>query len=278
MNAAEIDSPLVFGVAGARSVVSQSLSPKMMDAAFSALGIEAWYVPLALRETAAAKALRGLSRLGFRGVNVTMPYKSLAAQIATTKSREVERCGMANVLVMGRHGVLHAETTDGAALLDAIASRGVSLRGANVLLVGAGGVATEAAFALASAGVERIGIWNRTRSRADQLLGSLQSFAPDIKLQVFDRMPIREPFSVLVGCVPADAIDPRTYDDIHVDTLVVDYAYRRSDSPTPIIASAERQSARYVEGRELLVRQGAISLQLWLDVDAPTKVMLSAIR
>jgi shikimate dehydrogenase len=268
----------VLGVAGTPEVVANSLSPRMMQAAFEAVGIEAHYVPLALRERSAAKALRALPRLGFRGCNVTMPYKPLAAQIAHSRSETVERIGVANTLVVREDGSIHAEATDGLALQDALQAREVSLEGERVVLVGAGGVAMEAALACAELGAARIDVWNRTRSHAESLVERLRNVAPALELQVHDRMPIRESARVLLGCVPADALDPRSLAALHEDTLVVDFAYRRDGRPTPMMAAVANRPERCVEGRELLVRQGAASFREWFGVEAPIEVMTSAVR
>ena len=274
-----VELPALLGVAGTADVVANSLSPRMMRAAFDALGIDAHYVPLAIRERAAAKALRALPRLGFRGCNVTMPFKTVAAQIAHSRSELVERSGVANTLVVREDGTIHAEATDGVALVEAVAARGIDLRGTRVTLIGAGGVATEAAFACIDAGVTRIDIWNRTRASADQLAARLRSVASDLELQVHDRMPIREPAHVLLGCVPADAIEPRTYaSGLDSSTLVVDFAYRRDGRPTPLMAAVSDAPERGVDGRELLVRQGAVAFREWFGIEAPIEVMTRAVR
>jgi shikimate dehydrogenase len=268
----------VLGVAGTPEVIANSLSPRMMRAAFDALGIEAHYVPLALRERSAAKALRALPRLGFRGCNVTMPYKPLAAEIAHTRSEAVERTGVANTLLVREDGTIHAEATDGIALRDALAERDVQLAGERIVLVGSGGVAMEAALACADLGAARIDVWNRTRAHAEALVERLRIVAPALELQVHDRMPIRESARVLLGCVPADALDPRSLSALHEDTLVVDFAYRRDGRPTPMMTAVSHRPERGVDGRELLVRQGAVAFREWFGVEAPIEVMTSAVR
>lgn len=270
--------PVVLGVAGTAAVVANSLSPRMMRAAFEELGLDAYYVPLAVRERSASKGLRGLPRLGFRGCNVTMPYKALAASIAHTRSTIVDRTGVANTLVVRDDGSIHADATDGIAVAGAIAERGISLKGARIVIVGAGGAAMEAAVACADAGATRIDIWNRTRSNGEQLADRLRIIAPALELQVHDRMPIREPAHVLLGCVPADAIDPRALSQLHADTLVVDFAYRRDGRPTPMMVAVSDRPERGIDGRELLVRQGAASFRAWFGIEAPIEVMTSAVR
>lgn len=272
------DGPVVLGVAGTAAVVANSLSPRMMRAAFEALALDAYYVPLAVRERSPAKALRALPRLGFAGCNVTMPFKAIAADVAHSRSELVERTGVANTLVVRADGTLHAEATDGIAVTEAIADRGVDLAGARVVVVGAGGAATEAAIACADGGAAHVDIWNRTRARAEQLAAKLRIVAPALGVQVHDRMPIRDSAHVLLGCVPADAIDPRALSSLHEDTLVVDFAYRRDGRPTPMMAAVAHRPERGVDGRELLVRQGAAAFRAWFGIDAPIEVMTSAVR
>ncbi|MCW2925989.1 MAG: aroE [Thermoleophilia bacterium] len=270
--------PVVLGVAGTPDVVANSLSPRMMAAAFAELGLDAHYVPLAIRERSVAKALRALPRLGFRGCNVTMPFKPVAAEVAHTRSELVERTGIANTLVVAEDGTIHAEATDGLAVTGAIRDRGVELAGATVVLLGAGGAALDAAVACADAGAERLEVWNRTRANAERLADRLRSVAPALGVQVHDRMPIRGPAHVLLGCVPADSLDQRALAGLHEDTLVVDLAYRRDGRPTPLMVAVAGRPERGVDGRELLVRQGAESFRAWFGIEAPTGVMTSAVR
>lgn len=269
---------MVLGVAGTAAAVANSLSPRMMAAAFDHLGLDAYYVPLALRERSAAKALRGIVRLGFRGCNVTMPFKRLAAEVAHSRSEVVERTGVANTLVVRADGTLHAEATDGLAVVEAIRARGVELAGAHVVLVGAGGAAAEVAMACAAAGIARLDVWNRTRTRADELASTLQSFAPALELQVHGRMPIREAAHVVLGCVPADALHPRELAGIDPGSLVVDLAYRRDGQPTPMMVAVANRPERGIDGREILVRQGAAAFREWFGIEAPIEVMERAVR
>lgn len=268
--------PLVLGVAGTPEAVRNSLSPRMMRAAFDALGLEAYYVPLAVRERSAAKALRGLPRLGFAGCNVTMPYKPLAAEIAHSRSPAVSRSGVANTLLVRDDGSIHAEATDGIAVREAIEARGVDLRGARIAVIGAGGVAMDAALACADAGAVGIDLWNRTKANAESLAERLRGAAPAVDVLVHDRLPIGDATLVL-GCVPADALDPGALAPLHPEALVVDLAYRRDGRPTPLVAAVGGDPERAVDGRELLVRQGAAAFSLWFGVDAPVPAMLEAV-
>jgi len=158
-----------------------------------------------------------------------------------------------------------------------IAARDVDLTGGRALLIGAGGAAMEAAVACIDAGVARIDLWNRTRAHAEELSERLRIIAPALVLQVHDRMPIREPVQVLIGCVPADALDLRSLSAVDPGTLVVDLAYRRDGRPTPLMVAVENDPERGVDGRELLVRQGAAAFRAWFGIAAPIEDMTRAV-
>jgi shikimate dehydrogenase len=89
--------------------VSGSLSPRMQNAAFAALGLDWAYVPLPVRAEQLEEALRGLVALGFAGANVTTPHKLAAAKLVETSTQSV------NTLVV-RDGQVYGATTDAAVL------------------------------------------------------------------------------------------------------------------------------------------------------------------
>ena len=276
--AAQSGAPVVLGVVGQPDVAARSLSPVMHGAAIAKLGLNAYYVPLAVRERAIRKALRGLPRLGFRGVNVTMPYKPVAAEVADTRSDVVERSGVANTLVIDEHGRIHAESTDGLGVVEAIRARGSSLEGAEIVLIGAGGAATEVAHALCAAGAGRLHLWNRTLERAEQLAETLQRVFPAQGIEVHTDVPIHVPAHVLASAIPHEAAAELELTGIRPETLVVDLAYRTDRQPTALVEAAQIRGAACVDGREVLVRQGAASFRLWFGIEPPTEVMHSAVR
>lgn len=272
------DHPVVLGVAGAPDVVGNSLSPTMFAAAFAATGIRGYYVPLAIRERSAHKALRGLPRLGFRGVNVTMPFKHIAAEIAHSRSGQVEATGVANTLLIDPHGRIHAEATDSTAIGARIAAAGISLTGAEIAIVGAGGAALEAAWACAQGGAARITVWNRSRTRASELAQQVQGAFPDVGLEISTRLPIHVPAHVLISAVPEAAWRPQELHQLEGEKLVVDLAYRRDRQPTALIQAARSIGCPVVDGQEILVSQAAAAFRLWFELEPPTEVMTRAVR
>lgn len=270
-------APRVYGVVGSPAAVTQSLSPAMFAAAFAATNITAYYVPLAVRERSIRKSLRSLARLGFAGANVTMPYKAIAAEIADSRSEAVELSGVANTLTVNRNGQVHAEATDGRGLLDALHAHQINVGGLSVALLGAGGVAADIAGSLARAGVSRIGVWNRTTDRAYDLVDKLATQVPALTLEVFEQLPIGDEAHIVVCAIPAGSLREHGTDIVAGRSLVVDLAYRHDRLPTELIRAAQMRGVAVIDGRELLVRQGAAAFTHWMSQPAPVEVMMRAV-
>lgn len=270
--------PAVFGVAGTPEVVARSLSPVMFRAAFEATGIRGYYVPLAIRERSARKALRSLARLGFRGCNVTMPFKSIAAEIADTRSEDVEQSGVANTLTVDSNGQIHADATDGISVVELLEEQGIPCKNASFTLLGAGGSATDVAFALARAGARAISLVNRTSEHTIELAERLQSVFPALELEIPEGLPIHVPAHVLVSAVPEVAVTDTTLTQITSATTVVDLAYRPDRQPTQLMQSALDCGAACIHGRTILARQGANSFRVWFGAEAPFEVMQRAVK
>ncbi|MBI4172605.1 MAG: shikimate dehydrogenase, partial [Actinobacteria bacterium] len=115
--------------------VAGSLSPRMQNAAFAAVGLDWAYVPLPVAAEGLADAVRGLVALGFAGANVTIPHKRAVVELCDELDPVAERAGSVNTLVV-REGRVLGSSTDGEAVTGAI-----ELAGARCLVLGAGGAA-----------------------------------------------------------------------------------------------------------------------------------------
>ena len=246
-----------FGVLG--WPVGHSRSPAMMRAA----GLER-YQRLPVAPAAFDDTVRALGAAGFRGANVTIPHKQAALALATSASQAARAIGAANTLSFGDDGSIAAENTDAPGLMAALGRVPQS-----ALVLGAGGSARAAIWALAQSGAE-VFVWNRTPGRAAGLGARVvpRPIAAEVLVNCtsvgLDRTS--SPFKDL----PLDA------DAISEYATVVDLVYRAGG--TALIGEAERRGASTVDGLEILVRQGALSFSLWTGLDAPLDVMRAAAR
>ncbi len=256
--------------------VAHSRSPAMHNAALRALGMEDWrYQALPVPEELFAETARALGAAGFAGANVTIPHKRAALALADRASEAARAIGAANTLTFGADGTIAAENTDAPGLIAALGQlTGLPAR-PSVLVLGAGGSARAAVWALREAGAREVSVWNRTPERATEL-------ARELGARVV-ATPV--PAELLVNCTSVglerSASETEglnqlglTFDQVGEYPYVVDFVYR--SDPTPLLAAARAHGARTVDGLEILVEQGALSLELWTGREAPREVMRRA--
>jgi shikimate dehydrogenase len=216
-----------------------------------------------------AETTRALGAAGFAGANVTIPHKEAALALADEAGEEAAAIGAANTLTFA-DGRIRADNTDAPGLVAATGP----IEGQTALVLGAGGSARAAVWALLDAGARDVMVWNRTSARAEALCADLGGRA------VMDP----EPADLLVNCtsVGLDASDetfkelPITADGLGNYCALVDLVY--GESETTLTRAARQRGLKTVDGLEVLVRQGALSLERWTGRPAPIETMRRAAR
>jgi len=240
--------------------VRHSRSPPMMNAAFAELGLDWRYVALAVPPDRFEETVRAMAASGYRAANVTIPHKLAALEVADELSEAAEAIGAVNTLTLSDDGRIRGDNTDAGGLLDAL---GEPLP-PSALILGAGGAARAAAWALRNAGVE-VTVWNRTARRAEALAREL-----DVRAGTGDAELLVNATSI--GLRSDDSLAGLPLVDARV---VVDLVY--GDTPTPLARWADERGARLVDGLEVLVRQGARSLAGWTGRKPPLDTMRRAV-
>jgi shikimate dehydrogenase len=263
--------------------VSHSRSPAMQNAALAELGLAGtWsYEAIEVVPEHFAALVESLPDDGFAGVNVTVPHKLAALALADEASDAAREIGAANTLTLSR-GAIAADNTDAAGVLGAL---GESPADKRALVLGAGGSARAAIWALRNAGAH-VSIWNRTSSKAGALA---VEFGVEHHQPSDDRPAIGE-FDLLLNATtlglaqatkrPAAAVDlkalPFDADVIGETQVVVDLVYGSHE--TALASCARERGARVIDGLEVLVHQGAASLRVWTGLDPPIEAMRQAAR
>lgn len=253
--------------------VAHSRSPAMHRAAFAALGLQGWsYQLLPVPPELFEETVRALPGAGFVGANVTLPHKQAALTLADHASERARAIGAANTLSFTPDGTIWAENTDAPGL---IAALGIDPAGLSAVVLGAGGTARSAVWALRHAGAS-VAVWNRTPERARALAEAL-----DVK--VVDRV---QPVDMLLNCTTvgldkwssegnaALASLGLTTDLVGRCAIVVDFVY--ASRPTQLLMTASDLGVNIVDGLTILSEQGALSFELWTGHDAPRELMRSA--
>jgi shikimate dehydrogenase len=251
--------------------VAHSRSPAIQNAALLAAGLHGWrYQLLPVVPELFEETVRGLPGAGFRGANVTLPHKHAALAVCDDASPRARAIGAANTLLFDDDGTIRAENTDAPALIEALP---FAAAGRSALVLGAGGSARAAVWALLDSGAREVRVWNRTPERAELLCADLGG------------EPVRTagPADILVHCTSSglDGLDstfkqlPVEADDLHRYRCVVDLVY--SETETLLVRSARARSVPVVDGLELLIGQGALSFEQFTGVPAPVDEMRAAL-
>jgi shikimate dehydrogenase len=245
----------------------------MQNAALQAVGLTDWrYQLLPVPPDRFEETVRALPAAGFRGANVTIPHKEAALALADEASDSARAIGAANTLLFDQAGDgIRAENTDAPALIAALPGE---LSGRTAVVLGAGGSARAAVWALLDAGAREVRVWNRTRERAERLCAEIGG-------TVIDEVDSAD---VLVHCTSSglDAtVDTFKQLPIGADSLtrygcVVDFVY--SERGTQVVRAARERGVAVVDGLELLVGQGALSFERFTGRRAPITVMHEAVR
>lgn len=250
--------------------VAHSRSPAMHNAAFAALELRDWhYQRLPVPPEVFDETVRALPKAGFVGANVTIPHKEAALALADAATDAARAIGAANTLSFDPDGTIRAANTDAPGLIAALPQ---DPRGLSALVLGAGGSARAAAWALREAGAARVAVWNRTPERA-------RALASDLGVE-----QVSEPTGadVLVNCTSVGLADgrfkelPVGADSLSTYAIVVDLVYRSGG--TELVAQARQQGCSVVDGLEILVHQGALSFAIWTGLEAPIDAMRSGAR
>ncbi len=264
--------------------VAHSRSPAIHNAALAALGMGGWrYQRLPVPPALFDETTRALGAAGFLGANVTIPHKQAALALADDASRAAREIGAANTLTFAPDGTIAAENTDAPGLIAALERLTDMPAHPRALVLGAGGSARAVAWALREAGASEVAVWNRTAERARTLaleLGvrAVSAPVPADLLVNCTSVGLYAPAGVERSATDGEALNQLglTFDQVGEYSHVVDLVYRPGS--TPLLAAAAAHGARTVDGLEVLVAQGALSLELWTGRDAPLEVMRRAAR
>lgn len=263
------------GVIGAP--IAHSKSPRLHGHWLRTYGIAGHYVPLHVEPDDLETVLRTLPKMGFRGVNITIPHKVAALEIADQITDRATLIGAANTLTFRADGKIHADNTDGYGFLENLkqGAPGWKPNAGPALVLGAGGAARAVIVALMEAGATDIILTNRTRPKADELRAAFGK-----KVRVVDWVKagnaVEEAATVvnttslgMVGApefrVPLDGLRP--------GTVVTDIVY--APLRTKLLEAADAAGCVTVDGLGMLLHQGVPGFERWFGtrpmVDVATR-------
>lgn len=265
--------------------LAHSLSPAMHNAAARALGLNWAYVPLPVQPDRLGEALYGLPALGFRGVNVTVPYKEAVTPFLNTTYPVAQQIGAINTIVVG-DGMLTGFNTDWSGFLADLETFNLVLDGRDCLVLGAGGSARAIVYALLNAG-GLVRIFSRRVAQAEALAAHFHEVFPAGRIRT---APLEQVAALSAECYrplivnttplgmageyvaaspwPEDAPFPEK-------AFVYDLVYNPAE--TKLWQQAANAGCRVANGLGMLVQQAAEAFEIWTGRRPDTAVMREAI-
>jgi shikimate dehydrogenase len=277
--------------------VAHSASPAMQNAGIAALDLKWRYLAFEVHPERLRDALEEAKEMKLIGVNLTVPPKLLALSMMDVLDDSARTWGAVNTvrfegqdaqgawrplreLTRAPHEVrMHGFNTDADAITRALREDlGLEVKGASVLLLGAGGAGRTAALKLAADGVGQLFIVNRTVSKAESLAGEICRRWPEARVTVgYPSGPVDLVLNATSLGLRAD--DPLPFDEqlfgFQRARLAYDMIYRPAE--TRFLALAKAAGRPGANGIGMLLYQGAKALELWSGKQAPLDVMRAAL-
>jgi len=258
----------IYGVAG--NPVSHSMSPLMQNSAFHRERLNAVYLPL---KTDSVEDLMTFARqLPLSGLSVTMPLKQKVLPYLANVDPLTAKLGACNTIRTGADGKLYGFNTDVAGVIRPLEKR-MTLKGASVLVLGAGGAARAAVYGLAEKGAT-VFIWSRKEAAARELAtlaGATSISRQQIRATHFDVLINATPCGMTGNHHPLP-LEPEEW----TARIVFDLVYNPLE--TPLLKEAHARGIATIQGVEMFVHQGARQFELWTGKPAPEAEMLRVVQ
>lgn len=254
------------GVIG--SPIAHSKSPRLHNHWLRRYGIKGHYIPMNIASGDLEEAITTLPKLGFVGINVTIPHKEHILSVADLVSDRAAVMGSANTLIFRGDGKVHADNTDGYGFMENLRQGAPDWDPGTgpAAVIGAGGAARAVISSLIDAGCSEIRLTNRTKTRAEALR---QEFGT--KVEVIDWVKAGNMLDGATTVVNASSLGMTgasemrvPLDALHKTAVVTDLVY--SPLETPLLAYAKSIGCQTVDGLGMLLHQAVPGFERWFGL------------
>ena len=262
---AENKPPLLAGVVG--FPIGQSRSPLMHSYWLKRYGINGHYIPISLSTSEFVAGIRSLPRLGFKGVNITLPHKVSMLGLADSVTDRAALIGAVNTITFKDDGTIRGDNTDGYGFIQNMRQNAPNWepRSGPALVLGAGGAARAIISALLGEGVTELRLANRTRQRAALLADQFGA-----KVQVVDWNRASDAADGAMTIVNTTSLGMQGQPELNISlssapkaATVCDIVY--TPLITPFLEQAAGLGLPVVDGLGMLLHQGVPGFELWFD-------------
>jgi shikimate dehydrogenase len=259
--------------------IRHSASPAMHNAAFAALGLDWRYLAFEVNPKNLRAAIEGAKAMNFVGLNLTVPHKLLAVEMMDVLDESAKKWGAVNTIKFQPEGAIGFNTDADAIATSLSEDLQLEMRGAKILLFGAGGAGRTAALKLASENIAELFLVNRTHSKAEEVANEIKKRFPSAKVS------IGYPKTKMNLLLNATSLGLKTDDALPLDEkqfslkqtrAVYDMIYRPAE--TKLLSAAKAAGCKTANGLGMLLHQGAKAFEIWTGKIAPLDVMRRALE
>lgn len=274
--------PIISGATGLFCLLGHpakhSISPKMHTSAFQMLGLDYVYLAFDVTIEDFPEVVSGLKKMGVKGFNLTMPFKSLVIPYLDEVS-EISKLTDSVNTVMLRDGKYVGTTTDGAGYIESLKEKNFSVVSKKITILGAGGAAKSIIAQAAYDKAKEISVFKRKNETFDATVAFAKqvSDTTGCKVSVFD---MDDKDAMKKEIASSDLLTNATNVGMEEDTTsLVPKEFLRRDlfvsdiiyhpEMTPLLKDAKSVGAPYLNGKYMLLYQGAKSFELWTGKQMP---------
>jgi shikimate dehydrogenase len=239
--------------------LNYTLSPIMHNKAFHQLQINGIYLPLSVAPAQFPGAINGIRALGFRGLNVTIPYKEKIISLIDSLNPEARRIGAVNTIVCHQNRMT-GYNTDAYGFRRSLSIQGIKIKEKNVLLIGSGGAGRACAHVIQSLKPNRFLITNRTAGKLKKMIKLFNA-----EKVLFDKLEKVVPEIDVVVNATSNDFQKRLIKKLRKGTIYYDINYQYPIMP--------HKDIKIINGLRMLVLQGARAFRIWTGQSMPIDIM-----
>ena len=263
--------------------IGHSLSPVMHNASIEKLGLDAIYLALDAHPDLLMEILPAMQKLGFKGVNLTVPLKEVAFNGISDLDESAQMLGAVNTVEFTESGDMKGHNTDGAGFIAALKeSFDIQPEGMKVFVLGTGGAGRAVAITAAAAGCLSVTLSDLDSERTEKVAQEIAAVAPNCKVEIVTGNPAASAHmsdlviqATPVGMKPSD--DPiLKADAFRAGQYVYDLIYMYPE--TGLMKEASSAGAKCANGLSMLLHQGAVAFKIWTSIEPDIEAMRNALE
>lgn len=266
MIVSNIEKPLLAGVVG--TPISHSLSPLIHGYWLRELGIKGYYIPIDVSRDNFPSVIEAFPKMGFCGINVTLPHKEIALSLCDSVSDQAALIGAVNTMTISGKGKIHGDNTDAYGFMQSLTDANPSWEANDhaIMVLGAGGASKAVVYALISAGAEEVHVVNRNQERAELLKNK---YGDRIRTHDYSSLEdLIKNIGTIINTTSLGMINkPKLsfpFNLLKEGTSVVDLVYNPLE--TELLREAKNRNCIAIDGLGMLLNQAAQSFYHWFDL------------